>query len=132
MLNFKAGGVPSKAAEILDAVVGEVQSDISDLMTGNLTDLLPAPESFSDPSFFSDLSSNISSSSKGFSLSSAFLNFMPCAVSNLPAGVQITASGVTVSPYGAPPSRAGSVKATPFPAVLSSCMRIRTHNRFTP
>ena len=37
---------------------------------------------------------------QGFTIASAFLNYAPCIVGSLPAGVAITAAGIEFSPTG--------------------------------
>ena len=54
--------------------------------------------------FFQDASANISSSTSGFAITSALINWAPCAIQLAPGGVGISASGFNVQPSGACPS----------------------------
>ena len=54
--------------------------------------------------FFQDASANISSATSGFAITSALINWAPCAVQIAPGGVGIGASGFNVQPSGARPA----------------------------
>ncbi|KAK9831501.1 hypothetical protein WJX81_002996 [Elliptochloris bilobata] len=91
------------AKSFLSQVMGRTDHYLSLLHNdtlGSLSHFLPQPPLFSAPQFFQDASANISSSTAGFSISSALINWAPCAVQLAPFGVLVDASGINVQPDG--------------------------------
>ena len=73
---------------------------------------------------------------QGFSIASAFLNYAPCIIGNIPNGVAITAAGIEFSPTGIPPvcslTRVGALMQHQYLQLAGMPCNASMHNCWMP